>query len=406
MSAHAQRSDEPDSLSQRVSPEWLQPDLCVRSDLVAEPAWLEFSDSTGLTPASVWSADYEEDITLQGNPVAPKELEPFAEGRVDVSTATNASRRVRILDESQVLPGEASFATVRMNEQIEQAADKPREQSESIVEESVLIDTRPKARLLDESQVLSGEASFATVMPDEPLRINTYSPLKEFLVKTNLSSIQLVLATLLLVSVIAVGTFLFLMITGGEGVLNSPPTVNKAAQTSPVEAEPATAETEAVTTSDSLEPVAVSKPKEQVRAAAGSTPEENTKLNRASETAGRTFPEEAARQFPSKQLESRMSVKTSTQNAKSISAGAAPASDSNRQATSAPKRLRASMKETVIVRRAATSKRSEVNNSRSEMVVGKRESSSPSTDAAEKPKDEPKVPPVTGGGQRPRKVTP
>lgn len=356
MSARAQRSDEPDSLSQRIAPEWLQPDLCVRSDLTEESAWLEFSDSTGLSPASVWASDYEEDLTLQSKTAAAKELEQVTEGRDDESTAINVSRRVRILDESQVLTDEASFATVTVNEPIEQAVVKRPEQAESKVGESSLIDTRPAVRLLDESQILSGEASFATAMSDEPLRMSTYSPLSEFLVKTHLNLTQLMLASLLLVLVIAVTTFLFLRLTTGKAALNSPSTINSESQTSPVEAVPTTVETKALTTFDSSDPGPVSKPQEQLRGAAASSRQEELKLKGASETERRTSPENPS---------------------------------------------------SVIVRRAAASKRSDVKNSRSETVVGKREVPSSTTEAAaERLKDEPKVPPVTGGGERPRKVTP
>jgi len=444
MSARAQRSDEPDSVSQHIAPEWLQPNLCVRSDLTEdpswlessdstgpspaaewlqpnlcvrsdsteEPAWLEYPDSTGLSPASVWASDYDDEVTLQSKRVAAKGLEQVTEDRDDESTAINASRRVCRLDESQVLADEASFATVTVNEPIEQAVVKWREQAETGVGESSLIDTRSAVRLLDESQILPGEVSFATAMSNEPLRMSTYSPLSEFLVKTRLNLTQLMLAFLLLVSVIAVTTFLFLRLTTEKAGLNSPSTVNRETQTSPVEADP-TAETKAVTTFDSSEPVAVSKSQEQLRGAAASTREEDLKLKGASETGRRTSSEnlssEAARQVPFKQPESGRSVKTSPQNAKSILSRSALADDSSRYATIAPKRLRASVKETVIARRAAASKRSDVKDSRYETVVGRREipsSTKEAAAAAERPKDEPKIPLVTGGGERPRKVTP
>jgi hypothetical protein len=143
----------------------------------------------------------------------------------------DTSRQVRILDESQVLPGEASFATVSLNQPFEESALKPENSGEPISSSSVddyhERRSASQVQLLDESQVLAGEASFATVMLGERTRAPRYSPITEFLVKTKLSLIQLVLATLALVSVFALAMTVLFITTRSEAVSVSsvpPPT--------------------------------------------------------------------------------------------------------------------------------------------------------------------------------------
>jgi hypothetical protein len=85
-------------------------------------------------------------------------------------------KRPRLLDETSVLPSEASYATVRLNQEI-----------------------KPRSRVLDESTVLPHEASFATV-PLYQATTRSYSPGKEFVNKVTLG-LQRSLPVILLAAV-------------------------------------------------------------------------------------------------------------------------------------------------------------------------------------------------------------
>ena len=201
--------------------------------LADEQEWLESSDNVDLSAASVWVPDYEEEdeTTLQGKRVDAQYIEPMSPNIEREGLVVDTPRQVRILDESQVLPGEASFATVSLNQPFEESVLKPQNSGEPISTSDVddYSEHRSASRvpLLDESQVLAGEASFATVMLGERTRAPRYSPITEFLVKTKLSLIQLVLATLALVSVFALAMTVLFITTRSEAVSVSsvpPPT--------------------------------------------------------------------------------------------------------------------------------------------------------------------------------------
>jgi hypothetical protein len=232
-----------------------------------EQEWLESSDIVDVLPASVWTPDYEEeddettlrekrvdaqhidvDIDLmsptleQASPVVdpPHEVRILDESQVrpedkrldahyidlmspnleQESPVVDPPRQVRILDESQVLPREASFATVNLNQPLEESVLKPHNSWEPIPTSSVDDYREPRAasrvQLLDESQVLSDEASFATVMLGQ--RPEAHSPITEFLVKTKLSLKQVVLAMLALVSVLALAVIVLLSMTSSKVV--------------------------------------------------------------------------------------------------------------------------------------------------------------------------------------------
>lgn len=198
-----------------------------------EEEWLESSDNVDLSAASVWVPDYEEEdeTTLQGKRVDAQYIEPMSPNIEREGLVVDTPRQVRILDESQVLPGEASFATVSLNQPFEESALKPENSWEPISSSSVddyhERRSASQVQLLDESQVLAGEASFATVMLGERTRAPRYSPITEFLVKTKLNLIQLVLATLALVSVFALAMTVLFITTRSEAVSVSsvpPPT--------------------------------------------------------------------------------------------------------------------------------------------------------------------------------------
>jgi hypothetical protein len=198
-----------------------------------EQEWLESSDNVDLSPASVWAPDYEEDeTTLQGKRVDAQYIDLMSPNMEKEGLVVDTPRQVRILDESGVLPGEASFATVRLNQPFEESVLKPQNSWEPISTSSVddYRERRSASRiqLLDESQVLAGEASFATVMLGERTKAHRHSPITEFFVKTKLSLKQLVLAMLALVSVLALAVIVLLSTTSSDVVTVSsapPPTI-------------------------------------------------------------------------------------------------------------------------------------------------------------------------------------
>ena len=202
-----------------------------------EPEWLESSDNVDLSPASVWAPDYEEEdeTTLQGKRVDPQYIDLMSPNLEKEGLVVDTPRQVRILDESQVLPGEASFATVSLNQPFGESVLKPQNSWEPISTTSV-DDYRERSsasrvQLLDESKVLAGEASFATVMLGEPTKAHRHSPITEFLVKTKLSLTQLVLAVF---AVVALGVIVVLNLTSSEVVTvssaPSPATTDTASQ--------------------------------------------------------------------------------------------------------------------------------------------------------------------------------
>jgi hypothetical protein len=170
-----------------------------------ELEWVESSDVVDYLPASVWSPDIEEDeITLRSKLVTHYNelMSPSIEREALVETP----RQVRILDESQVLSDEALSAASSLNEPSAESVLEPPQSREPIAISKGDDREHPspaQVRLLDESHVMSGEASFATVLSDQ--RAKAHSPLSEFLAKTKLSLKQLVLATLALFSVMTLG---------------------------------------------------------------------------------------------------------------------------------------------------------------------------------------------------------
>jgi len=199
-----------------------------------EPEWLESSDNVDLSPASVWASDYEEDdeTTLPGKRGAAQDIDLMSPNVENEGFET--PRQVRILDESQVLPGEASFATVCLNQPFDESVLKSQDSfSTTSVDENH--ERRPASRVhvLDESYVPDAEASFATVMLGQRTKAPRHSPITEFLVKTKLSVKQLVLTTVAFVSLLALAVFVLLSMTRPENMtVNSapPPAVEGASQ--------------------------------------------------------------------------------------------------------------------------------------------------------------------------------
>ena len=141
--------------------------------------------------------------------------------------ATEAIPRVRVLDESRMLPSEVSFATVELNHPIElDAIGGQRLEPMSNQNDSINNTTRLNVRLLDEARTLSAETSCATMLSQES---NGYSPFAEFLVRTNLSSRRLLIVAAALISICLLATMVILKLANSQDGLASRPTVNTSA---------------------------------------------------------------------------------------------------------------------------------------------------------------------------------
>src|SRR6185369_7584189 len=158
-----------------------------------EQEWLQSSVNVDPSPASVWAPDYEDEdeTTLQAARVDVQYTNLMSPDIEKEESVVDTPRQVRLLDESQVLPGEASFATVRLNQPVEESSFKSQNSCEPIstndIEEQRERRSASRVQLLDESRILASEASFATVISGEGMRAQRHSPITEFLVKTKLS---------------------------------------------------------------------------------------------------------------------------------------------------------------------------------------------------------------------------
>lgn len=189
-----------------------------------ELEWVESSDVVDYLPASVWAPDIEEDeITLRSKLVT--HYNELMSSSIEREALVEIPRLVRIPDESEVLPAEAPLATVHIKQPFAESVVEPQHSREPIATRSADDRERPspsEVKLLDESHVLSGEASFETIMSDQ--RAKAHSPLSEFLAKTKLSLKQLVLATLALFSVLTLGVIALVSATSSwRGIVSSAP---------------------------------------------------------------------------------------------------------------------------------------------------------------------------------------
>lgn len=438
-----------------------------RSDeLVTELEWLEFSDRLDISPASVWVLDYDEEMTPPGKRVVREEVEQLTADGIDDSSPSKATARPRILDESTVLPSEASFATVRLNQPIESIAVSERVSATHSVEElsanspgrrprilddstilpseasfatvklnqpieSIAVEERAPAirvvedlsvtpaqsrrYILDESEALPGEASFATVGLNEQTTAGSYSPLAEFFAKSDMNWTRLKLVLLLLVPIFAVVTLLVLKIQE-DGLFRSPSMANRPLEISqslqPPQPEPKPVGAElASAPSKSPGSVAASTTPEQAVGLATSKPFEVAEYRVSGKMAREPLTGTAETVGLRKTRDAKPEIhrRTSLQQAESSAARTLSGGNSNRQTATVQKGARPSLKEPVLARRKATaSERVVVSNRRSENVVREPEMSPGAAinTAAGKPKTEPKIQPATGGGQRPRTVTP
>lgn len=370
--------------------------------------WLEFPGRLEISPESVWAPDYDEEISLQSKRVAAKRLEQVTARTIDEPSVGEARPQARMLDESQVLASEASFATVTLNQPLEPTAVNGRAQVTASRGEEFVNPAGPRTRILDESQVLPGEASFATMVLNAPIAARTYSPLAEFFAKSDLAWRRLAVAALLLVSFSAAIAMVALRIAR-QGVFSSHRTISTSADTSRPKAEPTAAQTESPT-SKSVVSAAVSNRQTEVKEPKASAPQNAAKLEAAVETARDksrvSLNSERSLKAGSDEIKLKTPRKTSQQEAKSGTRNSVSAGESSKRGPTTQQR-RASVKESKVSRRAAHTERVNVNNPRAQTVGASRESSSLSTSAAAgRPKDASTSAPVTGGGQRPRTVLP
>jgi hypothetical protein len=348
--------------------------------IAEEQEWLESSDNAELSPASVWAPDYddEDETTLPGRRAQYIDL---MSPNIEKEAVGEPPRQVRILDESQVLPGEASFATVNLNQPFEESVLNPQNSCEPIStsndDDSRERRSASRVKLLDESQVLAGEASFATVL-GERTKAPRHSPITEFLVKTKLSLKQLVLAMLALVSVLALAVIVLLSMTRSEVVTASsappPPAVETASQS----VSTSTASHESVLTSDSQGRVSESASPTQVVAAVGETQSaaEAKVIERPSSDDSRKAPSSDAKSGAVRQEILREPKERVV--------------ETKKQSASVGKKA---VKEQAVVKTPNASVRSEPPETHPK----------PATVVVENV--ETKTPPITGGGERPRTVT-
>lgn len=377
-----------------------------RSDrsLANEFEWFEFSDRVEISAASIWAAEDEDEITVQSKRVVVSDLEQVTAVRVDESSAREATWQGRVIDESTVLPGEASFATVALNRPIEPTTVKRRELlTASDVEGATVSKAGSQARILDESAVLSGEASFATVMLKHRTNARTYSPLAEFFVKSNLNWRRLNLAMMLLVVISAVIAMIILTITQ-QGVFSSHTTANTPAENLPRPTEPAIAQIEPATPKSS-ESATVSNAHKEVSAPVASTP---AAMLEGAGDGREKFSKDTNSEPPQRVVaaDDKLNIarKDLRQDAKSVASRAAFAGARSKRRPAASPQRQASVKD---ISRSTTSPESiHVDHSRSEILVSRGEASSSSRNEVGQAKAESKSAPATGGGQRPRRVTP
>lgn len=376
--------------------------------LADELHWLEFSQHVDVSAASVWAPDYQEDdeITLQCKRVGANDPEQVTTDIEEVSSRPKA-RQVRILDESQVLPGEASFATVSLNRPSEENTSKPREPIENpIVEELSPNDSAHRVRLLDESQILAGEASYATVMLDERMGISSHSPIAEFLEKTRLTRHQLMLCGLLAASVLAFAVIVVLKLATSEHVAVGPVQHTENRAYAPPNPADAARQTETTLSTKSIEPAIVSTSRGQVSSIAnlnGVTGNVKGIADMAPMSSNERTHSEESRNTSANNAKSQVPVKSEvpvTANlneaapvASRVASRTVPVESKKKLSESAAKKLASAQ------RPQAVSVRSDENKELSAPAAEKSES------APAVKKTEISVLPVTGGGERPRTVT-
>ena len=232
------------------------------------------------------------DEDSSANPRTLPEINPH----VSVRDEDSFTSGVCGMDDSKVQPGEPSFVSVTVDGQNEKTfiqeymglgpsfptelesdrlselesshLTEPESNHSAEIESShstELESSQPvvsaRVRVLDESQVLPGEASFATAIPSGPFAPGSHSPLQEFLAKTNLELRTFMLASLLFVSIIGVSALVIMEAT--TGVFSSKFLASAAASGTSPKADSATPQSQAIQTTRAVPPNAVSKLSEE-----------------------------------------------------------------------------------------------------------------------------------------------
>jgi len=366
------------------------------SDRIAdEQEWLESSDIVDLSPASVWASDYDEEdeTTLPGKRVEAQYIDLMSP-----NLEQEPPRQVRILDESQVLPGEASFATISLNQPFEESVLKPQNYREPISTSNV-DDYRERrsasrVRLLDESQVLAGEASFDTVLLGERTNAQRHSPIAEFLVKTKLSFKQLVLAMFALFSVLALAVIVLLSMTRSQVVTVSSTPPPTAVETTSQSVSTSNASHESVLTSNSQGEVNGSASPTQAVATVAETP--GVAAEKLVERPSSDDSRKAASSDAKSTAVRQEILREVNPVAARVSSPKERVTETKKQSGSVGKKA---VKEPAVVKTPNASAKSEPLETRPKPAS--RQSEVPVTVESV----ETKTPPVTGGGERPRTVT-
>ncbi len=394
MSAHAPGSED----SQRL----LKPDI--QFDHLDEPAWLEFSGPTLSSPANVWDPDDEDDeITIQTKRPG-REQESAAD-----SPQPKTSRPVRVLDEWAVLPGEASYATVKLNHEIElpdwDDSEDPEEQEQRIErpspESKDSVRANSQVRRLAESQVLPGEVSFATVMLNSPHAKHSYSPFTEFHARTNVNLKPFLLAAAILVAGLGLVTWLILL-PKTEGGADSSPIASRTATGSGAHA-PGYPTQESVDTGKSEN--AFASTDEKPRTVSVKDAKAEGRISKEPETTGVTAKAEWSESKPVQDSrKSDLPLKTPQKNLTAPASTAPSVASRNKGEQTADKRPSAGVKEASVGKKEAVSGKASAKSTAAKPVISESEPSSPK--AAEASKEEPKPAAATGEGVRPRRVSP
>ena len=319
------------------------------------------------------------------------------------------------VDESKIQPGEPSFMTVSLDgqnekrfvqEYIELGPSRPPELESSRPMElepsrpaelksslPIILESKtapavepsrpsvvPKVRVLDESQVLPGEASFATAIPSGPSAPHSHSPLEEFLAKTNLDLRTFGLATLLFISIIGVSALVILEAT--TGFFSSQNVASATANQTTHTAESAVPQSKLLSAAKPIEPVVASKlSKQEIQSMA--PPHGYSK-----------FPGEVTKPMSPKESTHDLSPKAHSNDVR--------AEKAEKKSAGKP----AKVSESVAKNSTSPQKKLEVKRSTSKDTARKSVSASAKDKSVTKPKMEVKVPSVSNGAQRPRRVTP
>jgi hypothetical protein len=364
--------------------------------------WLEFPDRFEVSAASVWALDYEEEITIQSKLVAatPEQQETANTGGEPIDD--EARPRARTLDESRLLPSEASFATVKLYQQYEAPGVNRYEQpATGPIDVTTENRDNSRTRRLDISHVLPGEVSYATVR----LQIGNrpHSPIREFFAASNLDWRKLVVEALLLISVSSAIAIVALKLVK-PNVFSPNGTESNSAVISQPQPEPTLIPTE-LGTSDA-EAAAAESNDILLSNDTPSTPENAARVEAAVEVVPEksnvALNSEESKKPAADEIKSQLSTKTPQQEGKSRTRNPVSTVEGSKPALTT-QQLPPSAKK---VEAGPLTERIGVSNRPGQIVAARVQSSSSTNAISAQPKAAPTSAPVTGGGQRPRTVTP